>query len=101
MSTLEIINLVILLVVGLGLGIYYLIKAIKNHWIKQLIDTLEHALKEAEEKYPHGHGAEKNAMVLAAVRDKCEELGIPYLLLSKIINKLIDDYIKKYNLLSK
>ena len=101
MSKLEIIELVVLLVVVVGLAVFYLIKAIKNHWFKELLTTLENAIKEAEEKFPKGHGDEKKKFVMDAIKNKCEELGIPYIALEKLINKIIDDYIKKYNLLAK
>ena len=47
MSPKEIIELVVVAVVVLALVIYYSIKAVKNGWIKKLINTIEKAIKDA------------------------------------------------------
>ena len=45
MTKLELIELIILIVVAVGLGIYYLIKAIKNGWIQKITTTMNEAIK--------------------------------------------------------
>ena len=101
MSTLEIVELIILIVAALGLGGYYLYKAIKNKWIASLLGTIKTAMKEAEEKWPEGHGEEKKQYVLDALKEKCEELSIPYTLLVTVFEKLIASIVEHWNILKK
>ena len=101
MSTLEIIELVILIVAAVGLGGYYLFKAIKNKWIGSLLTTIKTAMKEAEEKWPEGHGEEKKEYVLDILKKKCEELSIPYTILVTIFEKLIATIVEHWNILKK
>lgn len=97
MSWKEITEICVLAVIILGLGIYYLVKAIKNKWIEKLTETINNAIAKAEKEYPEGNGAKKKEIVLEAVKAKCEELGIPYSLLYKLISTLIDKIIANYN----
>lgn len=102
MSILEIIELTVLICCVLGLLIYILIKGIKNKWFKQIYDTLTQSMKEAEEKFKDPkQGEQKKKYVLDKVIKKCEELGIPYLLIKTLISKIIDDIVKKYNIFTK
>lgn len=102
MSTLEIIELVILSVIVISLVIYYGIKAIKNGWIKELTSTIGQAMNDAEKQFPEqGSGKKKKEYVLFKVKAKCEEIGIPYTILATLIGKLIDTIIKNYNVISK
>lgn len=101
MTILEIIEFSVLTVVVLSLSIYYIILAIKNKWLKELTHTIDCAIADAEKKFPAGHGEEKKKIVLDAVIKKCEELGIPYHLLQKLISKLIDKIIANYNIVVK
>ena len=103
MNTLQIIELVVLIVVTIGISVYYLIMAIKNKWINILLDTIKISIAEAEEKFitePNKSTLKKN-YVLEKVRDKCIELGIPYDTLYKLISKLIDKIIEHYNVIAK
>ena len=99
MSIKEIIELAVASIVVLVLAIYYIIKAIKNNWLKQITATIEKAIKEAETSGKSGN--EKKQLVLDAVQVKCADLGIPYALLKNLVSKLIDRIIKDYNILSK
>lgn len=99
MTTLEIIELIAIAVIALGIGIYYLIMAIKNGWLKKLTATIEEAIRDAEASGKTG--AEKKAYVIEKVREKCIELGIPYDLLKKLISKLIDKIVANYNVIAK
>ena len=102
MSTFEIVRICILGIAILAVLILILIKAIKNKWFSKLWDTVKIAIKEAEEKYPEsGSGEQKKAYVLEKVKTKCDELGIPYNFLKKLINLTIDKVIKYYNVISK
>ena len=101
MNKLEIIQIVALALIILGLAIYYICKAIKNKWIEKLTDTIKKAIREAETKFPEGHGQEKLELVLEAARIKCAELGIPYEMLYKLICKLVNKIIENHNIIAK
>ena len=101
MSTLEIIRIAAELLIVCVLVIYYLIKIIKNKWFSKITGTIKDAIVEAENKWPEGHGDEKKSYVIESVKIKCEELGIPFELLYKLINKAIDTIISNYNTLKK
>ena len=95
----EIIELSILITLGVLIAIYYFIKAIKNHWFKKLIDTVNNACGEAEELYKDGYkmGIEKKMYVQNAIKGLCSEEGIPYFLIARLIDKHIDKIIAGYN----
>lgn len=101
MTTLEIIELIVLAVAAIALGGFYIYKAIKNKWIGELMETIATAMKEAEEKWPEGHGEEKKQYVLDAIKAKCDELSIPYTLLVSVFKKLIDTIVSDWNILKK
>lgn len=99
MTKLELIELIILVVVALGLAIYYLIKAIKNGWIQKITTTMNDAIKYAEKNIDGGQA--KKEYVLKKVKEKCEELQIPYTLIENLIKKIIDKVIANYNIIKK
>ena len=102
MSVLEIIQLCVIAVAILAILIYIIVMGIKNKWFSKLWDTIKVSIKEAEEKFPEsGSGDKKKAYVLEKVKAKCDELGIPYELLKKLINVAIDKVIEDYNVISK
>lgn len=102
MTSLEILELVLLCICILALSIYVLIKGIKNKWFAKLLATIETSIKEAEKKFPEsGCGDKKKMYVIDAVKAKCKELGIPYDILKKLINVAIDKVIEDYNIISK
>ena len=102
MTTLEIIQLCVIGIAILAILIYCLIVGIKNKWFKQLLETMNTAINEAETKFPEqGSGEQKKAYVLEKVKAKCDELCIPYELLKKLINVAIDKVIEDYNVISK
>lgn len=99
MSTLELIELIVLGVVLVGLSVFYLVKAIKNGWLKKIMKTINDAIKEAE--VSGKSGAEKKAYVMEQVEKVCDELGIPYKIIEKLASKLIDTIISHYNVIAK
>lgn len=101
MNILDLIQLISLGVVALFLIVYLIVAAVKNKWVRQLIQTIEKAISEAEEKFNNGEGELKKEYVLKAVESKAQELGIPYRLLYKLISKLIDKIISDYNVIAK
>ena len=102
MTPLEILELVLLCVCILALVIYIIVKGIKDKWFAKLLATIETSIKEAEKKFPEsGSGDKKKKYVIDAVKAKCEELGIPYSILEKLISVAIDKVIKDYNIIAK
>ena len=102
MTTLEIIELVILAIVAIALSVYYIVKAIKNNWLCKIADCVNKAIKEAEEKFTEsGNGDKKKEYVLEAVEKECESLGIPFGMLKKLISALIDKIVANYNVIKK
>ena len=102
MTSLEILELVLLCICIFALSIYVLVKGIKNKWFAKLLATIEMSIKEAEKKFPEsGCGDKKKMYVIDAVKAKCKELGIPYALLKKLIDLAIDKIVKDYNVISK
>lgn len=99
MSTLEIVELIIIGIIALFLLVYYGIKAIKNKWVEELTITVNNSIKYAEEHYYEGF--EKKKYVLQEVEAKCQELGIPYALIQKLISKLVDKIVANYNVIKK
>lgn len=100
-KTSSIIMLVCLCVILLAFVVYVLFKAIKNKWIGKLFDTLKTAIKEAETKYPSGHGEDKKKYVLARIEEKCKELNIPVGMIFSAISKLINTIVENYNIIAK
>lgn len=101
MTTFEIIQLCIIAIAVLGLAIYIIVMAIKNKWVSKIWETIKTACKEAEKLYPNGNGDKKKEYVLQKVEEKCVELGVPYKLLAKLINKLIEQIVEGYNAIKK
>lgn len=99
MSKLELLELIALAIIVTVLVIYWLIQAIKNHWIKELTKTVNDAIKYAEEHW--SAGPYKKNYVMKQVEEKCTELGIPYFLIYKLINKLVDKIVSNYNIIKK
>lgn len=102
MSTLEIIELCIIAVAFITLLIYSIVKCTKNHLFSKILTTIESSIKEAETLFPGtGRGEEKKQYVVSKVEEKCNELGIPYSLLKKLVSIAIDKIIANFNILSK
>lgn len=97
-SIVMLICLCVILVAFIG---YILFKAIKNKWISKLLDTVKTSIKEAEDKYPSGHGEEKKQYVLAQIEAKCKELNIPVNMIFSAISKLINTIVENYNIIKK
>ncbi len=98
MSKIEMIYTIAIAVVALVMVIYYIVMAIKNGWIKKITQTLNEAIKYAEANITGGDA--KKRYVLKQVENKCTELGIPYMLITKLVSKVIDNVIKNYNIIS-
>lgn len=99
MTKLEIIELVIIATAAIALIIWFGFKAIKNKWLGSIIETINNAIKEAEESKKTGK--EKKEYVMQKVKEKCDELKIPYTLIFSLVSKLIDTIIKHYNIMIK
>lgn len=99
MTKLEMIELIAIITVGVGIGIYYLIKAIRGNWVKALKGTIEDSIAEAERT--NRKGEDKKNLVLGRIQAKCQELGIPYDMIKKLVGKLIDQIVANYNVIEK
>lgn len=99
MTTLEIIELIVLGAVVMTLIVFYLIKALKNDWIGKILKTINAAIKKAEATGKTG--TEKKAFVMEQVEKVCDELNIPYKLIEKMVSKLIDTIVSHYNVIVK
>ena len=99
MSKLEILELIVLAIIALAIALYYIVKAIKNGWVEKLTQTINEAIKYAELNIRGG--SEKKQYVLGKVEEKCTELGIPYTLIYKLVNRVIDKIISNYNVIKK
>ena len=101
MSSKEIIELVALIVIAVALLVWFIVKGIRKKWFSQIYSTLKQAIRDMENKYPHGHGKEKLQYVLDQVKKKCDELEIPYTLLYRYIRKVIERIVEDYNVIRK
>lgn len=99
MSNRDLVELIIYAVVAIFVVGYFVIKAIKNHWIKQLTDTLNEALHYAEENITGP--SDKKRYVLTKLEEKCIELGIPYGLIRRLLDKLIEKVVAYHNKVAK
>lgn len=99
MGNRDLIELIILCIIALFVAIYFIIKAIKNHWIEKITLVINESIKYAELNIKEGPA--KKRYVLEQVELKCEELGIPYTFISKLVGKIIDKVISDYNILKK
>lgn len=99
MTTFSIIELAFIVVVAIGSGLYYSIKAIKGKWLKKITEAIKLACKEAEASGKTG--AEKKELVLAQIEKTCTELGVPYKLMKSLVVKLINEIIAGYNAMTK
>ena len=99
MTTKELIELIALALFVLIQVIYYSILAIKNHWVKKILETMNEAIKYAEMNISGGE--KKLEYVLCKVEEKCEELGIPFAFIKKLVKKLVNKTIQDYNVIKK
>lgn len=99
MTKLELAELIALAIVVVVLAIYYSIVAIKNGWVKKITQTLNESIKYAELNISGGE--EKQEYVLNQVEKKCDELGIPFTFIKKLVIKLIKKIISNYNVIKK
>ena len=99
MSTLEIIEMIVIGIIIVILSIYYLIKAIKNKWLSKIYKAIKDGVVEAEKS--RLKGAEKKAYVIKYVQLICDEEGIPYSAIKKLIDKAIETIVDGYNTIAK
>lgn len=99
MTTKELIELIALALFVIIQVVYYSILAIKNHWVKKILETMNEAIKYAEMNIDGGE--KKFNYVLTKVEEKCEELGIPFVFIRKLVKKLINKTIEGYNVIKK
>lgn len=99
MTTLEIIQLVAIIIAGIIVGVYWAIKAIKNHWFSKIYKAIKDGIVEAEKTSLRGK--DKKEYVLKYVQLVCEEEGIPFKAIKKLVDKAIEKLIEGYNTIAK
>lgn len=95
MSNLELIYTIAFSVIAATFVLYWIIMAIKNGWIKKITQTLNSAMRYAENNITGP--SEKKYYVLKQVEAKCEEEGIPFFLIKGLISKVIERIVKDHN----
>lgn len=99
MTTLEIIQLIAIIVVAVILGVFYAVKAIKNNWLSKVYNAIKYAIVEAEKTSLTGE--DKKEYVLKYVQLICDEEGIPFKAIKKLVDKAIEKLIEGYNTIAK
>lgn len=99
MSTLEIIELIVIGIIVVVLSIYYLIKAIKNKWLSKIYKAIKDGIVDAEKSNLKGEA--KKEYVLKYVQLVCDEEGIPFDAIKKLVDKAIEKLIEGYNTIAK
>ena len=99
MTKLELIELIAIVVLGVGLGIYYIYKAIKNKWLKKITYAIKEGIAEAEKTKASGNT--KKAYVMNHIQLVCDKEGIPFELIKKLVDKTIEKFIEGYNAIVK
>lgn len=103
MTTVQLIETIILILVVFVITVWYVVKAIKNKWLENINETIDKAIREAEDLAKKGelNKGLKKQYVLDKIANKCVELGIPYQLLAKLISKVVDNIVKNHNIFIK
>lgn len=99
MTTLEIIQLIAIIVAAVVLGVFYAIKAIKNKWLSKIYKAIKDGIVEAEKSKLKGK--DKKEYVLKYVQLICDEEGIPFKAIKKLVDKAIEKLIEGYNTIAK
>lgn len=98
MTVIEWIETIAIVVITLAVVIYYIVKGVKNKWYSKLLSTMNEAMAEAEKTFKEpGSGETKKNFVITKIKEKCNELGIPYNLIKSLIDKAIDASVSAYN----
>ena len=99
MSKLELIYTIIFVILAISVSIYYFVLAIKHGWIKQITQTMNNAIRFAELQEPKWSASKKKSYVLSQIEAKCDELGIPYTLIYRLVNKAIERIVADHNVI--
>lgn len=99
MTTLEIIQLIAIIVAAVVLGVFYAIKAIKNKWLSKVYNAIKDGIVDAEKS--NLKGKDKKEYVLKYVQLICDEEGIPFKAIKKLVDKAIEKLIEGYNTIAK
>lgn len=99
MTTLEIIQLIAIIVAAVVLGVFYAIKAIKNKWLSKVYNAIKDGIVEAEKTSLTGKA--KKEYVLKHVQLICDNEGIPFNVIKKLVDKSIEKLVEGYNTIAK
>lgn len=98
MSTLELVYTISVSVVVGGLSIFCIIMFIRNAWFKKIKDALDEAIAYAEHNIKGA--SEKFIYVTKKIEFECIDIGIPYVLIKRVISKYVNKVIKHYNVIN-
>jgi len=101
MKPLTIILIAILALIIIGTICYLILTKVKDKWLNEIYEDLQKAIQEAEDKYQSGEGQQKRVYVLHTIKQKCEELKIPFNVMKSLLNVMINKIIEYYNILAK
>lgn len=99
MTTLEIIQLIIISLVALVAVIWFIIKAIKNKWFSKMYKAIKEGVREAEAT--DLKGKEKLEFALKYVEAFCDTEGIPFSFVKNLVIKAIEKLVEGYNNIKK
>ena len=99
MSTLELIQLIIISLTALVAVIWFIVKAIKNKWFSKIYKAIKEGVVEAEKT--DLKGKEKLNFALKYVEDFCDKEGIPFSFVKNLVVKAIEKLVEGYNNIKK
>jgi hypothetical protein len=96
MTTLELIELIIIVAVAVIGLVWFIIKAIKNKWFSKIYGFIKEAFREAEKTELKGKA--KLEYALEYVEAACDKEGIPFKAIKKLVIVAIEKLVEGYNI---
>ena len=96
MTTLELIELIVIVAIAIVGVIWFIIKAIKNKWFSKIYKFIKEAFREAEKT--ELKGKDKLEYALKYVEEACEKEGIPFKAIKKLVIIAIEKLVEGYNI---
>lgn len=99
MSTLELIQLIIIFLVAVIAVIWFIVNAIKNKWFSKIYKAIKEGVREAEKT--DLKGKEKLNFALKYIENFCDKEGIPFSFVKNLVVKAIEKLVEGYNNIKK
>ena len=99
MSTLELIQLIIIFLVAVIAVIWFIVNAIKNKWFSKIYKAIKEGVREAEKT--DLKGKEKLNFALKYIENFCDKEGIPFSFVKNLVVKAIEKLVEGYNNIEK